>query len=523
MTLTKKPGGWETRLRYGAGQRGRFLICVESETLAKGREARLQAMATKLAAAGKHAEARVILTEAAAEPKESEFAKVERMVDRIAAEGPAPTAAPKGPRTFRDVAELWLSGELRRRYPDDVKAKAAHSVAASRGLMTLLLPILGDKNVADITLDDAERAKAAVPAHLTQATRAQYARHIRMVVGFAQYPLRLIEQSPIPAKFVPSYGHKRAFGFLYPDEDAQLVSRKQVELEYRFLYGFLARNGMRISEALALIWADFDLERGVLTLDKNKTRSPRAWVLGPDVLRALVTRKGSAAETDLVFQGVTDKNIAARFRAHLKIAQVNRRELHAETSERRPLRIHDLRGTFVTLALASGATETWVMDRTGHTSSAMLAKYRRPARHVADLDLGWLHPLDEILKRQDWTPPKVGQGLGQRVKIPYEMPGFKTCEWSLDLAEVAQNQPKTATLPLPSGAVSEHGPAGLSGVGQDSPVEIALAAALTAAIAAQRWDVALEITRELGERRRYREQPAVASIDAARRRKNGDK
>jgi hypothetical protein len=33
------------------------------------------------------------------------------------------------------------------------------------------------------------------------------------------------------------------------------------------------------------------------------------------------------------------------------------------------LRVHDLRGAFVTYALANGRTETWVMDRTGDRSS----------------------------------------------------------------------------------------------------------------------------------------------------------
>jgi hypothetical protein len=39
-----------------------------------------------------------------------------------------------------------------------------------------------------------------------------------------------------------------------------------------------------------------------------------------------------------------------------------------------------LRATFITVALANNRTETWVMDRTGHESSAMLARHRRAAR-----------------------------------------------------------------------------------------------------------------------------------------------
>lgn len=38
-------------------------------------------------------------------------------------------------------------------------------------------------------------------------------------------------------------------------------------------------------------------------------------------------------------------------------AKIERPELHATTKVPLPLRVHDLRGTFVTIALANGATE----------------------------------------------------------------------------------------------------------------------------------------------------------------------
>src|SRR5690606_9487912 len=71
--------------------------------------------------------------------------------------------------------------------------------------------------------------------------------------------------------------------------------------------------------------------------------------------------------------------------------------LFQRTAKRAPLRAHDLRATFVTLALASGKTETWVCDRTGHRSSNMLNKYRRAARTAEELGLGWLKPMHEVI------------------------------------------------------------------------------------------------------------------------------
>lgn len=61
------------------------------------------------------------------------------------------------------------------------------------------------------------------------------------------------------------------------------------------------------------------------------------------------------------------------------------------------LRAHDLRGGFVTVALANGKTEAWVTDRTGHTTSAMIYTYKRAARTHRELKLGTFAPLHEAI------------------------------------------------------------------------------------------------------------------------------
>jgi hypothetical protein len=76
---------------------------------------------------------------------------------------------------------------------------------------------------------------------------------------------------------------------------------------------------------------------------------------------------------------------------------VRRAELHNDGENRGRLRVHDLRGTFVTLALASGRSEAWVQHRTGYTTSAMLNRYRRASRSAKELGLGQLRPLDQAL------------------------------------------------------------------------------------------------------------------------------
>ena len=181
-------------------------------------------------------------------------------------------------------------------------------------------------------------------------------------------------------------------------------------LDRRLLYGFLAREGLRFGEAVALQWGDVDLERGALKLDQTKTEDARAWSLTPGVPEALAAFKPDDAQpTDRVFFGLDGEHCADIFRADLKAAGIARAELFERSKTRLPVRVHDLRATCVTLSLANGKTESWVADRTGHRSSVMLNRYRRAARTAAGLGLGSLLPLVDAIP-EFGTPAGPGNG-----------------------------------------------------------------------------------------------------------------
>lgn len=92
-------------------------------------------------------------------------------------------------------------------------------------------------------------------------------------------------------------------------------------------------------------------------------------------------------------------------------AGVDRPELFERSTKRRPLRLHDLRATFVTISRATGKIETWVADCMGHRSSEMrqlgievgeLDRYRRTARTAAEMGLGELADMCEALSELPW-------------------------------------------------------------------------------------------------------------------------
>jgi integrase len=317
---------------------------------------------------------------------------------------------PRSQWTIRDLGQEWTSNKLAAEFPDQIRSRRATDKDVSR-LDRHIYPKIGDVRVSALTLADVERVMASLkraptktrkeqPQKLSASTRRHVALILNRLLNLAVYPLRLRESNPIPKGLVPQVGKRKAMAYLYPDEDRALLACKPIPLRERALWGFLVREGCRVSEALGLRWSDLDLTRGTVRLDRNKTDDPRAWALAPGVAAALATFEGDPGE--LVFEPPADPlDMAEVLRARLKQAGVERMELHNATAERIALRVHDLRGSFVTVALANGRSESWVSDRTGHRSSQMLARYKRAARTADELKLG------------DWTPLDVALGLAK--------------------------------------------------------------------------------------------------------------
>jgi len=127
----------------------------------------------------------------------------------------------------------------------------------------------------------------ALSSDLSAATRRHVAQLMTRLLSLAVFPLRLLKANPLPRGFLPKPGPTKALAWLYPDEDRSVLGCADVPLCWRVLYGFLEREGPRSSEAIGLALNDVDLERGIVTLDQNKTDDPRAWALSPGVVRAL--------------------------------------------------------------------------------------------------------------------------------------------------------------------------------------------------------------------------------------------
>ena len=421
-TLRPVPGGFFAQFSIGGGKRAGTTLRMPEEE-AKARQVEIARLVFRLRESGHGAMAKNTIREAGAADAD-ELRKIARLVERIASGKEPGLAKQHGARregtTVEDLADLWTSGDLARQFPDHVRIK--RSSDADERMFAWLSKIrmsdgttFGKRHVASVTLDDCDHVMTALPKTAqSPSSRRQYAQALRKLLVYAVYPLRLRETLPIPKGWLPKARSDKAKAWIYPSEDLALMGCREVPLVRRLFYGLLSREGLRVNEALALTWADLDLDRGVVRLDRNKTDDPRSWALGEDVTRALEAwrklRGTKAKKIPRVFPKALIGQrwpLARALREGLEVAGVKRSELLVEGEGRRVLRAHDLRGSFVTLALAAGRTEAWVTDRTGHRSSQMIYLYKRASRTAAELGLGWFAALDEAIPE---LAPKPGQG-----------------------------------------------------------------------------------------------------------------
>ena len=175
------------------------------------------------------------------------------------------------------------------------------------------------------------------------------------------------------------------------------------------LFALLCGTGCRPGEALALRWADVDLERAVARIERNLSRpggrykfrlpktprSRREVPLSPPIIRALREHRRAQAESrlalgaawedgDLVFAGAMGGPLdePAVYRRHF-LPLAEKAELPAST------RLYDARHTFVSLALTAGIPVHEVSRILGHskvTTTLNTYSHLLPDRAVAATD-----------------------------------------------------------------------------------------------------------------------------------------
>ncbi len=408
MTVEKireaKGGAYESRGKFymrvtvGPQQRRSELLpwCTTLDA-AQERANVIQGFVARLRVAGQLDFIEKVIQIGAKAPDVATLADVASNVDALAGNAFDRIEPPKGqggPVTFRTFSERWTSGELARRYPDHIEEKASVQDDIER-LEKHVYPHVENVPVAAFTRADADRVMSKLSPALKRATRWQVAQVMNRVLNLAEFD-GIIEHSPLPRGWLPKQPRSDSIAkeSLLPSEEAKLLRGRGaagetvVPLEYRVLYAFMDREGMRKGEARGLARGDINTDKWIVSLDENKTDRPRSWVLAPDVARMLarwLKISPDAKATDPIFTGIQWEQLAAVYRSHCGAVGIDRARLYQRKANKLQLRAHDMRAFFTTAAMFAGRDALWITDRTGHTSLGMLRTYERDVRRWREL------------------------------------------------------------------------------------------------------------------------------------------
>lgn len=284
--------------------------------------------------------------------------------------------------TVAEYLETWLAGKRSLR-PRSAQGYRAH-------LNLYLVPYLGQIKLADLR-----------PAHLDLmfsdllASPSRGAATVRRIHATLRSALnsavkrRLIHYNPALHIELPS-ATRTPTQVWTPAELSRFLATAASE-RVGVLFRVVALAGLRRGEVLGLRWEDMDLEVGLLRVTQQlqiiggvvgfvppKSRSGvRTVPLDPETVRQLrCWRERQAAERAEWGDGYQDLGLVFTWENGLPLTPDHAYRLFLRLTQRAGLpriRLHDLRHTSASLALAAGVPLKVVSDRLGHSSIGITA------------------------------------------------------------------------------------------------------------------------------------------------------
>ena len=240
-----------------------------------------------------------------------------------------------------------------------------------------LLPRLGDKKIADMT--EADIVAYLHDLDLKPATRN---RHLALIKAVFTWAIRMGYTSCSPARYIKALpevtSDRRAM------DDSQLQQWMEVCERWRngkpdhealALLMFLALTGLRLGETRHLRLEDVEWSRKVITLRHTKNGKLRRVPVCDKAFVLLTEQRQYLGDEGWVFPGKgTDNPVAEPRRLQIRIC---------EAAGIPPFTIHEMRHTFATKLIESGADIHTVKDLLGHSTIKVTSLYLHssPARY----------------------------------------------------------------------------------------------------------------------------------------------
>lgn len=294
--------------------------------------------------------------------------------------------------TFKELADKWLGCQKMDKKPNTVTSYSIQT-------LTHLVPFFGDMLVSKILPEDIDRFKQETKNNVS-ATTVNY--DLRLLRSILDTGIRWGYLYNNPAKLTKRMKQDR--------KQFKALSKEEIEHFLQVLEGqgkviimTAIMTGMRMGEILAMKWKNLEWEHQIYTVkesyssfgfDLPKTASSqRTVILSPMLLQMLKEHKlwqnshrlrsGSLWEDNgLIFASENGTPInPSNLRNRIYYPALEKAGLS------KSLRFHDLRGTYATIALESGADIKFVQEQLGHKTARMTleiyAKVNPATRKVA--------------------------------------------------------------------------------------------------------------------------------------------
>ena len=283
----------------------------------------------------------------------------------------------------------------------------------SLGLLdTHLIPFFGDRDLRSISeVDLLEYISVKLDAGLAPSTILNGLSIVRRVLNLAVRD-DLIAKNPASGlgKLMQRVNRGVASEVRVVDAwsreevETLLALAQQHEPKFEPVLRFLLSTGARRGEALGLRWEDVDFERRRITIRRALTKgiavtpkSGRARILAmPPTLALSLFNLLTQRQREAIHRGwprVPESVFCSEVGTPLDEGNATRSwdrlRRRAQKHGVRPLRLHDCRHTFASLALAAGRSIRWVAEQLGHSNPELTLRVYAHAMPVDEIDLAF--------------------------------------------------------------------------------------------------------------------------------------
>ncbi|MGY0160351.1 tyrosine-type recombinase/integrase [Edwardsiella tarda] len=276
----------------------------------------------------------------------------------------------KNGKDYRKIKKMDFN-DLLKKYVDTILNKGIKRSANTdlSKIHKYLLPRLGDKKIADMTESD-----IVAYLHDLDLKPATRNRHLALIKAVFTWALRMGFIGHSPARYIKALpevtSDRRAMDNLQLQSWMETCERWRngtPDNEGLALLMFLALTGLRLGETRHLLLQDVDWSRRVITLRHTKNGKLRRVPVCDKAFVLLTEQRQHLGDKGWVFPGKGTNNPVSEPRRLQKRL--------CEAAGIPPFTIHEMRHTFATRLIDSGASIHTVKDLLGHSSIKVTELY----------------------------------------------------------------------------------------------------------------------------------------------------